>query len=103
MKIVEPGGVATDFGGRSLDFQHDESLTEYNEFVGTAMANFQKMTDPASMSTPEHIADIIFGAATDGKDQLRYRAGADAIQFLAARDQMDDSQFVGMMKQQLGL
>ena len=27
VKIVEPDGVATDFGGRSLDFQHDESLT----------------------------------------------------------------------------
>lgn len=103
VKIVEPGGVATDFGGRSMDFQHDESKTEYNEFVGAVMGNFQKMMDPASMSQPELVADVIYNAATDGTDQLRYRAGADAEQFLTARKNMDDSSFFGMLKGQLGL
>ena len=30
VKLVEPGAIATDFGGRSMDFQHDESLAAYN-------------------------------------------------------------------------
>ena len=39
------------------------------------------ITDPKQMetySTPEQIAEVVYEAATDGKDQLRYVAGADA-------------------------
>ena len=103
VKLVEPGAIATDFGSRSLDFQHDESLTEYNDFVGTVMNSFQKLMDPATMSRPELVADVIYTAATDGQQTLRYKAGADAEQLLGARKQMDDDAFFGMMKQQLGL
>lgn len=35
VKIVEPGAIRTDFGGRSLDFSKDKSLTEYQHFVGS--------------------------------------------------------------------
>ena len=67
------------------------------------MNTFQNMMNPETMSTPELIADVIYTAATDEKDQLRYRAGADAEQLLSARKQMDDTAFIGMMKGQLGL
>ncbi|PWJ42409.1 SDR family oxidoreductase [Sediminitomix flava] len=103
VKIVEPGAIATDFGGRSMDFQHDESLTEYNEFVAGVMGKFQEMMDPTKMSTPELVADVIYTAATDGTDTLRYRAGADAEQLLNARQAMSDTEFKNMMKTQLGL
>jgi hypothetical protein len=46
---------------------------------------------------------VIFTAATDGKDTLRYRAGADAIQLLEARANMTDEEFFSMQKQQFGL
>jgi NADP-dependent 3-hydroxy acid dehydrogenase YdfG len=98
VKIVEPGGVATDFGGRSLDFQHDQELTEYNAFVGQMMENMTKMSDPSILSTPGMIAEVIYMAATDGTDTLRYRAGADAEQFLTARENMTDEEFFGMIK-----
>lgn len=103
VKVVEPGGVATDFGGRSMDFQHNESLTEYNSMVQHMMGNMQEMMKPENMSTPEQIAEVIYQAATDESDQLRFRAGADAHQLLGAREQMDDTQFFGMMRQQMGL
>lgn len=103
VKVVEPGGVNTDFGGRSLDFQHDESLTDYNAYVGGTMEAFQKLMNPEMMSSSDLIADVIYTAATDDTDQLRYPAGADAVQFLTARKQMSDSDFVGMLKNQLGL
>jgi len=103
VKVVEPGGVATDFGGRSMDFQHDESLTDYNEFVGGVMESFQNLMNPENMSTPDLVADVIYGAATDGTDTMRYIAGADAEQFLAARKQMNDAEFFGMMKQNLSI
>jgi hypothetical protein len=33
----------------------------------------------SQFSTPESIAEVIFEAATDNKDQLRYIAGNDAV------------------------
>lgn len=101
VKLVEPGGVATDFGGRSMDFQHDESLTEYNETVAGVMANFQDMMSTEKISTPTLVADVIFDAATDDSDQMRYRAGQDAEQLLNARSAMSDQEFFGMMKSNL--
>lgn len=103
VKIIEPGGVNTDFGGRSMDFQHNEELTEYNEFVGAVMGTFENMMNPDTISSPEQIADVIFTAATDGTNTLRYRAGADAEQLLTARKNMNDAEFIGMMKSQLNL
>ncbi|MEN0002655.1 MAG: SDR family oxidoreductase [Bacteroidota bacterium] len=101
VKIVEPGGVATDFGGRSLDMQHNQELTEYNEFVTQFMASVGKMMDPSQLSTPELIAEVIYTAATDGTNTLRYRAGADAEQLLTARKHMTDEEFFAMMKTNL--
>lgn len=103
VKVVEPGAIATDFGSRSMDFQHDENLAEYNPFVGGVMENFEKMTNPANMSTPNLVADVIYDAATDGTSTLRYVAGADAEQLLHARKEMDDDAFFGMMKQNLSI
>lgn len=103
VKIVEPGGVATDFGGRSMDMQHNAELAEYNAFVGKLMEAMQASMDPANMSKPEQIAEVIYTAATDGTGTLRYRAGADAMQLLDARSKMTDEEFFAMQQQQLGI
>ncbi|MFK7784681.1 MAG: SDR family oxidoreductase [Crocinitomicaceae bacterium] len=102
VKLVEPGGVATDFGGRSLDLQHNQDLAEYNAFVGQFMEAMQTSMDPDKLSKPELIAEVIYGAATDGNDTLRYRAGADAEQLLTARTNMSDNEFFDMQKTQFG-
>ncbi|CAN0603535.1 unnamed protein product, partial [Ectocarpus sp. 12 AP-2014] len=102
VKLVEPGAVATNFAGSSLDMQHNPELTEYNEIVGKFTEAMSKF-DPSMMSSPEVIAEVIYTAATDGKDTLRYRAGADALQLLDARSKMTDEEFFGMQKQQFGL
>lgn len=103
VKIVEPGGVATDFGTRSLDLQHNHELSEYNEFVNFFMEAMAKMSDPSLLSTPETIADVIYKAATDESNTLRYRAGADAEQLLLARSSMTDEEFFAMLKTQFGM
>ena len=54
------------------------------------------ITDPKQMetySTPEQIAEVVYEAATDGKDQLRYVAGADAKATYATRLQLGDEAF----------
>ena len=73
VKTVSPGGIKTDFMGRSLDFS---SVAEYDASMQNMMANATEMMENAS--TPGQIAKVVYEAATDGKKQLRYVAGADA-------------------------
>ena len=101
VKIVEPGMIKTDFGGRSFDFTNDESLTEYQGIVGKVMAAMEPMGTAGS--EPVVVAEVIYNAATDGTDQLRYTAGDDAAQFMAQRKAASDEEFIGGLKQQFGL
>jgi NADP-dependent 3-hydroxy acid dehydrogenase YdfG len=101
VKIVEPGMIATDFGGRSFDFSNDESMAEYQKVVGallTAMPTMAANASPASV-----VAEVIFEAATDGKNQLRYTSGEDSKILIANRQQYDDATFIGGIKSQFGL
>ncbi len=101
VKIVEPGVINTDFGGRSLDFQTAASMSEYQPVVGAVMQAFGQMGE--NNSEPELVADIIYQAATDDSETLRYRAGADAHQYLDNRQEIGDEAFVKGMKQNFGL
>jgi short-subunit dehydrogenase len=101
VKIIEPGRVKTDFGGRSFDFSNDASLTEYQPLV-QALA---RALGPGSGegSFPEAVAEVVFTAATDGTDQLRYEATPDAVRLLAQRRAVDDATFFAGMRARLGL
>lgn len=90
IKTVSPGGIKTDFVSRSLVLA---SHPAYTESVGKVMAAF---TDPERVkehSTAEQIAEVVYEAATDGKDKLRYVAGADAQALYAQRLQVGDENF----------
>jgi NAD(P)-dependent dehydrogenase (short-subunit alcohol dehydrogenase family) len=97
IKTIEPGGIRTDFFTRSLDTaRHPAYDALVNKFMGM-------ITDPKQMETyssPEQIAEVVYEAATDGKDQLRYVAGADAKAMYAMRLQLGDEAFRKAMTQQ---
>jgi hypothetical protein len=57
----------------------------------------------ASGDEPEVVAEVVYQAATDGTDQLRYTAGPYAAELLANRAAADDTTFVGGVKQQFGI
>jgi short-subunit dehydrogenase len=101
VKIVEPGMIATDFGGRSFDFSNDESMAEYKNIVNALMTAMPTMAENASPASV--VAEVIFEAATDGKNQLRYTAGEDAKMLITNRQQYDDVTFIGGIKSQFGL
>jgi short-subunit dehydrogenase len=101
MKIVEPGRIKTDFGSRSLDFFNDESMVEYQELVAKLLKSRESLSDIASEASV--VAEVIYEAATDGTDQLRYTAGEDAKEIIANRKQLDDATFIGGIKVQIGL
>jgi hypothetical protein len=64
----------------------------------SGMPEFFKNASPASVA-----AEVIFEAATDGKDQLRYTAGEDAKAIIAQRRELDDTTFMAGMKTQFGI
>jgi NADP-dependent 3-hydroxy acid dehydrogenase YdfG len=76
VKIIEPGAIATDFAGRSFDFNNDEKLSAYQNIVGKIMAAFPQMIKNASSTNV--VTEVIYEAATDGTNRLRYMAGKDA-------------------------
>jgi NADP-dependent 3-hydroxy acid dehydrogenase YdfG len=101
VKIIEPGTIATHFASRSLDFNNDETLTEYQPLVGKVLSAMPALYQNASPASA--IAQIIYEAATDGSNKLRYIAGEDAKMILANRKQSDDESFFKGMKAQFGL
>lgn len=101
VKIVEPGHVATDFGGRSFDFSNDESLTEYQSVVQGVFAGFGAAIESAATATD--IAEVIYQAANDESDKLRYPAGHGAAELLNKRRAESDDTFLQGIKDQFSL
>jgi len=99
VKIVEPGVIKTDLTGRSFDFNNDESLTEYQELVRKVFSVFGSLISSESVV----VAEVIYQAATDGTDRLRYTAGSDAEEMIANRKAKDDRAFLESMKAMFGL
>ena len=75
MKTVSPGGMRTDFFTRSFDTGKHAA---YDALVDKVMNVIRDPKQMATYSSPDQIAEVVYEAATDGKDQLRYVAGEDA-------------------------
>ena len=100
VKLIEPGAIATDFGGRSLDRMTKAGLDAYDETMNKFLAVWHSSRPTSS---GELVAGIIHQAATDGSDQLRYTAGDDAKMIVDARGKISQEQYYGMIRQRLGL
>ena len=83
VKVIEPGAIKTDFGGRSQDVWDISRLPDYAPFMQKVKAARDRYT--RNSSTPEVVADVIYRAATDPSDRLRYLAGSDARRFVPLR------------------
>ena len=101
VKIIEPGAMITDFTGRSLTFSNDETLAEYQPFITKIMSAMQNLFQNASPASA--ITEVIYEAATDGKNQLRYAAGQDAKVMIESRKQYDDELFMAGLKANFGI
>ncbi len=98
VKIVQPGGVKTDFAGRSLDWLVNPALTDYNDTLDKIKNVFSNPERLNNYSSAEHIASVIYEACTDGKSQIRYLAGNDAIQMYDTRKNLGSEEFFEMIK-----
>jgi NAD(P)-dependent dehydrogenase (short-subunit alcohol dehydrogenase family) len=107
VKIVAPGGGAgTQFGQRLAREQaHNQPLPDYNGFtdaIAQANARFAGLRQGFSTSSQD-VAQVIYEAATDGTDRLRYTVGHDIPPFLKAKKEMADQDYVESMKKAYGL
>lgn len=82
VKTVAPGGIHTDFAGRSLVLTQHPA---YTTLVNKVLSVFQDPARRAGGSSAEQIAEVVWEAATDGKDQVTYVAGEDAKAMYAQR------------------
>jgi short-subunit dehydrogenase len=96
VRIVEPGMISTDFGGRSFDFAMDDRLTDYAPTAQAMGRLFGQLA--ANPSAPEVVADQIWTAVNDTGSRLRFRAGQDAEALLDRRKREDDESFLGSIK-----
>jgi NAD(P)-dependent dehydrogenase (short-subunit alcohol dehydrogenase family) len=90
IKTVAPGGIATDFASRSLAIAQHEA---YNDLVSKVWAAFTDPERAANYSTAQQIAEVVYEAATDGKNKLCYVAGKDAQALYAQRLAVGDEAF----------
>jgi NAD(P)-dependent dehydrogenase (short-subunit alcohol dehydrogenase family) len=97
IKTIEPGGMKTDFFTRSLDTARHPA---YDNLVNKVMSIITDPKQMATYSSPEEIAEIVYQAATDGKDDLRYVAGSDAKAMYEMRLQIGGEAFRKAMAQQ---
>lgn len=95
VKTVAPGGISTDFAGRSLVLtQHDA----YKELIAKVFKVFSDPKRSKDYSTPAQIAEVVYQAATDGKRQLRYIAGKDARKMYRMRRWLGYCLFMKMIR-----
>lgn len=96
IKTVAPGGIATDFLGRSLD---RNSHSGYAVLEDKLFEIIDTMMEAAAK--PEDIAAVVYEAATDGKDQIRYVAGHDANAMYQRRLEIGNEAFRKEIRQQI--
>lgn len=86
IKTIAAGGIKTDFAGRSLD---TTSHAAYEALSQKLYASF----NPEEFTPAGKIAEVVYTAATDGKDQVRYIAGDDANASYAHRLEAGSEEF----------
>lgn len=104
VKMIEPGGVlSTRFGQRSgNEASHNEEFSAYDAFMAHAGGVFAGLRATRT-ATEEDVAEVIYTAATDGTDRLRYVATKDIAPLVAARRETNEDNYMAMMRGQFAL
>ena len=101
VKVIEPGAIKTEFGGRSADVWDVSRVPAYAPFMDKVNAARAKYTQ--NSSSPELVAEVIYKAAVDPSDRMRYPAGPDARQFIPLRRLIGARRMMKMVKQRFRL
>lgn len=104
VRIVEPGGVtSTNFGQRSgAEAAATGSLPDYPAFEAATAEVFDGLRSSRGKATSEEVAEIIYAAATDDGNHLRYVATDDIKPFIAARRDTSEPEYLSFMRERVG-
>ncbi|MEO3405042.1 SDR family oxidoreductase [Mucilaginibacter sp. CAU 1740] len=91
IKTVAPGAIQTDFINRSYDWALHPAYQHW-------MDRFTANVSGTVFAPPEKIAQVVFEAATDGKNQLRYLAGDDTKMLYNKRLELGNDGFNKFME-----
>lgn len=100
VKLIEPSGgtSGTNFGARmAAEMAQNVAPRSYDDFVAQTNATYARMRD-GPMASADDVAQVIYDAAIDGTDRLRYIAGNDCPPFMKARQEMTDEEYVEHMR-----
>ena len=103
VKIVEPGGVvSTDFGKRSgREAAQNHPPPSYASFVARTNDLFQNLRS-TRRATEQDVADVIYAAATDDSNRLRYVATEDIKPLVRYRRETSEEEYFAFMRSQFG-
>jgi NAD(P)-dependent dehydrogenase (short-subunit alcohol dehydrogenase family) len=101
VKVIEPGAIKTEFGGRSADVWDLSRAPAYGPFMDKVNAARAKYT--RNSASPELVAEVIHQAAVDPSDRMRYPAGPDARQFIPLRRLIGARRMMAMVKRRFQL
>lgn len=96
VKIVEPGSIATNFRN-SMQFVPSQ-IDDYAPIVSSFFSRSAAPTAHLQKATDEQVAQTIYLAATDRKQQLRYVIGEDAQFYIDQKYQQTDETFVAAIR-----
>jgi len=100
VKLVEPsGGVSrTEFGKRLTEERaQSPPPAGYEEFIARAGAAYAAIATKR-MTTANEVAQVIYAAASDGTNRLRYFCGEDTGDIVKARREMSEETFSEFMR-----
>jgi len=105
VKLIEPhGGVtSTRFNERAAqDNAKDDSLVDYEDFAIQTADAFADMSAVRTINSDD-VAKVIFQAATDNTNRLRYLVGNDTRGFIKARQELSDDDYIEFMRSKFRL
>jgi NAD(P)-dependent dehydrogenase (short-subunit alcohol dehydrogenase family) len=101
VRIVEPGGVtSTNFGSRSSgEAGLAAAIPDYEKFAAATGEIFARLRGQR-LASEEDVAKVIFEAATDESDQLRWVATEDIKPLVQARRETSEEDYIRLMRSQ---
>lgn len=96
VKIVQPGlAPSTSFGANSGG-RVVAVPAAYADYAGRFFNSMQEYA--TAYTTGQDVAAAVYAAATDGRDQLRYPAGADSVMLAGLRRSLPEQDFIARIR-----
>lgn len=100
VRMIEPGGVtSTRFGERVASEATGVShIPDYDAFTAATGKVFERLRSERGNATAEGVATVIFDAATDTSNRLRYVATDDIKPWVSARRETSEDTYMDVMR-----